>query len=99
MAWSFSTCCEAEVKIKPPKLNVTAHIFAQFHVTSQSNYNEFFGQDLIRKIGTNLYFQKIFVGWKETKILMISMNCKMRTNVAIQERKNIKSATNRIKKS
>ena len=27
---------------------------------------------------------------------MISINCKMRTNFAIQESKNIKSATNRI---
>ena len=30
---------------------------------------------------------------------MKSINCKMRTNFAIQESKNIKSTTNRIKKT
>ena len=41
---SFSTLCEAEVKIKLPELNFTAHIFAPFNVTSQkSNYNVIFG--------------------------------------------------------
>ena len=35
MARSFLTSCEAEVKIKIPEFNVTAHIFASFHATSQ----------------------------------------------------------------
>ena len=44
MAGSFLTLCKAEVKIEFPKLNVMAHIFAQFHITSQkSNYNVIFG--------------------------------------------------------
>ena len=99
MAGSFSTLCKGYVKIKLPELNFTAHIFAPFHVTSQkSNCNVFFCQDLLRELGTNLDFQNKFVGWKETKIPMKSINCKMRTNFAIHERKNIKSATNRIKK-
>ena len=43
---SFLTSYKAEVKIKLPKLNVTAHIFAPFHVTSQkSNHNVIFDQN------------------------------------------------------
>ena len=51
MAGSFLTSCEAEVEIKFPKLNVTAHIFAPFYVTSQkSNYEVIFGRDLLRNL-------------------------------------------------
>ena len=46
----------------------------------------------------NLDFQNNFFGLKEAKIPMKLINCEMRTNFAIQENKNIKSATNRIKK-
>ena len=99
MAGSFSTSYEVEVKLKLPELNFTAHIIAPFHVTSQkSNYDAIFGRDLLRELGINLDFQNNFVIWKETKIPMKSSNCKMKTNFAIQESKNIKSATNRIKK-
>ena len=99
MAGSFSTSCETEVKIKLPELNFTAHMFAPFHVTSQkSNYNVIFGQDLLRELERDLDFQNNFVGWKEIKIHMKSMNCKMRSNFTIQEIKNMKSAANRIKK-
>ena len=35
MAGSFATLCKAEVGIKLPELNSTAHIFASFHVTDQ----------------------------------------------------------------
>ena len=99
MAGSFSTSYKVEVKLKLPELNFTAHIFAPFHVTSQkSNYDAIFGRDLLRELGINLDFQNNFVIWKETKIPMKSSNCKMKTNFAIQESKNIKSATNRIKK-
>ena len=99
MAGSFSTSCEVEVKLKLPELNVTAHIFAPFHVTSQkSNYDVIFGRDLLRELGINLDFQNNSFIWKETEIPMKSINCKMRTNFVIQDSKNIKSATNRIKK-
>ena len=98
MAGSFLTSCEAEVKIKLPELNFTAPIFVPFHVTCQkSNYKVIFGQDLLREPGINLDFQNKFVGWKETKIPMKLINCNMRTNLAIQESKNIKGATNRAK--
>ena len=98
MAGSFLTSWEAEVKIKLPELNFTAHIFAPFHVTSQkSNYHVIFGWDLLQELGINLDFQNKFVGWEESKISMKSINCKMKTNFTIQETKNIKSATNRIK--
>ena len=57
MAGSFMTSHKAEVKIKFTDLNVTAHIIALFHVTSQkSNYNVIFDQDLLRELGINLYF-------------------------------------------
>ena len=93
MAGSFSTSCKAEVKIKLPELNFTAYIFAPFHVTSQkSNYDVIFGRDLQQKLGMNLDFHNNFVGWKEIKIPMKSIYYKMRNS------KNIKSATNRIKK-
>ena len=76
-----------------------AHIFASFHVTSpQSNYDVICGQDLLWELGINLDFENNIIGWKETKIPMISINCKIRTNFAIQKSKNIRSATNRIKK-
>ena len=85
--------------MKLPEFNFTAHIFAPFHVTHlKSNYNVIFGRDLLQEIKINWDFQIKFVGWKEDKLLMKSINCKIRTNFAIQERKNMKSATNRIKK-
>ena len=85
----FSTSYKAEVKNKLPKLNFATHIFAPFHVTSQnSNYNVIFGQDLLQELGVNLDFQNSFVGWKEIKIPMKSINCKIRTNFVIQEIKN-----------
>ena len=95
MAGYFSTLCKAEVKIKLPQLNLIAHTFASFHVTSQkSNYHVIF----LWELGRNLDFQNNFVGWELTKIPMKSINCKMRSNSAIQKSKNIKIATNRIKK-
>ena len=99
MAGSFSTSCKAEVKNKLPDLYVITQIFAPFHVTSQiSNNNVIFGRDLLRELGINLDFQNIFVGWKETKIPMQSINCKMRTKFIILESKNIRSVSNGIKK-
>ena len=84
MAGSFSTFCEAEVKIKLPELNFVGHIFGTFHVTSQkSNYNVMFGRYLLRELGMNLDFQNNFLDWKETKRPMKSINCKMRTNFKI----------------
>ena len=46
MAWAFLTSRKTEVKRKLPKLNVTVHIFALFHISSKkSNYNVIFDQD------------------------------------------------------
>ena len=51
MAGSFSTSCEAEIKIKLPELSTMAHIFAPFHVTSQKSiYNVIFGRDILREV-------------------------------------------------
>ena len=98
MAGSFSMSCKAEVKIKLAELNFTAHTFAPFHTTSQkSNYDVIFDLDLLQHLGIKLDFQNNFVGWKETKTPMKSINYKMRSNFAIQDSKNIRSATNRIK--
>ena len=46
----------------------------------------------------HLDFKNKFVGKKEIKISIKSINCKMKTNFAIQENKNIRNVTNRIKK-
>ena len=63
------------MKINHPEVNVTAHIFAPFSVTSpKSNYNVIFGRDLQQGFGINLDFQNNFVGWKESKILIKSFN-------------------------
>ena len=81
MAALFLTWYEAEVKVKLPELNFTGHIFAPFHITSQkSNYNVNFGRDLLWELKIYLDFQNNFVGWKETKIPMKSMNYKMSTD-------------------
>ena len=86
MARSFSKSCEAEVKFKLPESNFTAHIFVPFHVTRQkSNYNVIFVLDVLQKIKIKLDFRNNFLGWKETKIPMKSINSKMTTNIAIQE--------------
>ena len=62
MAGSFSTSCKAEVKMKLPELNFTAHIIAPIHITSQkSNYNVIFDQDLLQEIRINLDYQNNFV--------------------------------------
>ena len=88
MVGYFSTLCEADVKIKLPELYFTAHIFVLFHVTNQkNNYNVIFGRYLLWELGINLDFQNNFVGWKETKIPMNLINCKMRTNFAFKESK------------
>ena len=77
-----------------------AHIFAPFHVTSQkSYYNIIFGRDLLQELGIVLDLQTNFVSWKETKIPVKSINCKMRTKFVIQESKNIRSVTKKIKKN
>ena len=61
MAGSFSTLCKAKVKFKVPKLNVTAHIFAPFHVTSKkSNYEVILSQDIQRELGMILDVQNNF---------------------------------------
>ena len=51
---------------------------------------------VLRELVINLDFLKNFVGWKETKISIKLIHCEMRTKFEIQERKNIRSATNRI---
>ena len=59
MAGSFSMSCEAEVKITLPQLNVTARLFASFHITSQkSNYNVCYGQNLLREFKNKFRFPK-----------------------------------------
>ena len=52
MAGSFSTSHKAEITLKMPELNVTAHISAPFQVTTKkSNYDVIFGRDLLRELG------------------------------------------------
>ena len=59
----FSTSSEAEVGIKLPEFNTTAHISAPFHVTDQnSNCDVSFSRDLLRGLGISLIFQNNFMG-------------------------------------
>ena len=52
MAGSFSTSRDAEIK-----LNVTAHISAPFHMTTnKSNYNVICGRALLQELGIQLDF-------------------------------------------
>ena len=75
MARSFSTSCEAEVGIKLPELNTTAHISVPFHITDQnSNFDAIFGGHLLQELWISLDFQNSFVGWKESKIPMKPIN-------------------------
>ena len=55
MAGSFSISCKAEVKIKLPELNDTAHIFVPFYVRCN------IWPSLLRELGINLDFQNKFV--------------------------------------
>ena len=89
MAESILTSCKAKVKIKLPELYLTAHIFAPFHITSQKcNYNIAFGRHILQELEINFDFQNNLIEWKETKIPMKSITCKMRINFTIQESKN-----------
>ena len=64
MAGSISTSHEAEITLKMPKLNVTAHIYATFHVTTKTNnYDIIFGRDLILELGIQLDFKNNSVAW------------------------------------
>ena len=99
---SFSTLWKAEVKIKPPELNLTVHIFAPFHVTSQkstSNCDVIFGRPFLRVVGISPDFQKNYFGSKiNNKVPMKLINCKMRTNFAIQDSQNIKIQKGKLKR-
>ena len=92
MAGSFSTSREADITLKMPELNVTAHISAPFHVTSKkSNYNVIFGRDLLRELRIQLDFQNNFTGWKDINLPMKPVDLKMRTHITIQDSKNIRT--------
>ena len=94
MAGSFLSSCETKVIIRRPELNVTAHIFASFHVTRQkSNYKVMIDQDLLRDFGMNLDLQNNFVCWKETKMPMKSIKYELKTYFVLKKDKHIKSAT------
>ena len=99
MAGSFSTSHEAEIMLKMPELNVTAHTSAPFHVTTKkNNHNLIFGRDLLQELGIQLDFQNNFIGWKDINLPMKPIDYKMRTHFTIQESKNVRNATERIKK-
>ena len=98
MAGSFSISYKAEITFKMPELNVSAHISAPFHVTTKkSNYNIIFGRDLLRDLGIQLEFQNNFIGWKEINLSMKVIDCKLRTHFSIQDSKNVRHTTKRIK--
>ena len=99
LAGSFSTSHEAEITLKIPELNVTAHISESLQVTTEkSNYDVFFGRDLLRELGIPLDFQNDFIQWHYINLLMKSVDFKMRAHFTIQDSKNIKNANKRVKK-
>ena len=90
MANSFLISCEVEIKMKHPKLNVTDHIFAPFHITNQkSNKNLKFGLNLLWEHGIYLDFQNNYASWKENKKPMKSIDCEMKIYFAIQDGRHI----------
>ena len=89
---------EAEITLKMLELNVTGHIFAPFHMATKiSNYDVIFGRDLLQELGTQLDFQNKFIGWKDINLSIKPIVCKMRTHFTIQDCKNVRNATKRIK--
>ena len=99
MAGSFSTSNEAKIMLKMPELNVTAHISAPFHVTTKkSNYNVIFGRDLLQELRIQLDFQDNFTGWQDINLSMKPIDGKMRSHFTIQDSKNVRNGTKRIKK-
>ena len=99
MAGSFSTSREAKIMLKMPEPNVTAHISASFHVTTKKcNYNVINVRDLLRELGILFDCQNNFIGWQDINLPMKLMDCKMRTYFTIQDSKNVRNATKRIKK-
>ena len=99
MAGSFCTSCEVEIISKTAEFNVTTQISAPFHVTTKkSNYNVIFGTDLLWELGIQLDFQNSFIGWGDINLPTKPICCKKRTYYTIQDSKNIRKATKRIKK-
>ena len=95
----FSTSREAEITFKMPKLNNTANVSTLFQVTTKKiNYYVIFGRDLLQELGIQLDFQNNFIEWKEINLLTKPIDCKMRTHFTIQNGKNVRNASKKIKK-
>ena len=96
---TFSASHEAEITLKIPELNVTAHISALFHVTTiKSDYNVIFWKDLLQELGIQLDFQNDYIGWQDINLPMKPVYCKMRTHFTFQDNKNVTKGTKRMKK-
>ena len=81
------------------QINVTAHISAPFHVkTKKCVYEVIVGRNLLWELGIQLDFQNNFIGWKDINFPMKPIDCKLRAHFTIQDSKNIRNATKRIKK-
>ena len=99
MAGSFSISREAKITLKIPEHNVVTHISAPFHVTTKiSNYDVIFGRDLLQELEIQLDFQNNILGWQDINLPMKPIDCKMRTHFTIQDSKNVRNTTKRIKK-
>ena len=57
-----------------------------------------FGRDLFQELGIQLDFQNNIIGWHDINVPMKLLNCKMRTHSTVQDSKQIRNATKRIKK-
>ena len=77
-----------------------AYFSAPFHVTTKkSNYNVIFGRDLLWELEIQLVFQTNFIGWQDIHLPMKPMYHKMRAYFTIQDSKNVRNATKKIKKT
>ena len=99
MVGPFSTSHYAEITLKLPEIDVTAVISTPFHVTSKkSNYDVIFDTDFLLELGIQLNFQNSFIGLQDINIPMKPIDCKMIIHFTIQDSKNVRNVTNRIKK-
>ena len=93
--------CHARPKLcqKISELDVTDHISVQIHVTTNKrNYKVIFGRDLLRELEIRLDSQNNIIGWQDINLPMKPIDCKMRTHFTIQDSKNVRHATKRMKK-
>ena len=63
------------------ELNVTAHIYAPFHMAAKkSSHDVIFGRDRLQELGIQLDFQNNLIVWPGINLSLKPIDCKMRTH-------------------